>query len=230
MMITISLALNLVYEGSNFQPARLVIPQKWAVKVVNSNLAIDNLWKLARTVYTYWGHKNYCAGKYEHTIHNWLYINKTIKCYLNAFKHQFPPQANESSRYAPEPPRSPPPKQCRCLANRSTTLLIYVGDKEELSVFTSVRIPQSGRWCEVQCSASGSVAGQCAPVVEFAWRVPGRCCRIMAFMMKKKRYKFEVQCCLEELTEVPFVSAVLFAKVRLLDGGNFQVHSSRSVN
>ncbi|XP_028029726.1 uncharacterized protein LOC114242671 [Bombyx mandarina] len=49
----------------------------------------------------------------------------------------------------------------------------------------------------------------------------------MAFMMKKKRYKFEVQCCLEELTEVPFVSAVLFAKVRLLDGGNFQEHSSR---
>ncbi|KAJ0180847.1 hypothetical protein K1T71_002932 [Dendrolimus kikuchii] len=49
----------------------------------------------------------------------------------------------------------------------------------------------------------------------------------MAFMMKKKRYKFGVQCCLEELTEVPFVSAVLFAKVRLLDGGNFQEHSSR---
>ncbi|XP_045760517.1 uncharacterized protein LOC123864260 isoform X1 [Maniola jurtina] len=49
----------------------------------------------------------------------------------------------------------------------------------------------------------------------------------MAFMMMKKRYKFEVQCCLEELTEVPFVSAVLFAKVRLKDGGNFQAHSSR---
>ncbi|XP_068628685.1 uncharacterized protein [Battus philenor] len=49
----------------------------------------------------------------------------------------------------------------------------------------------------------------------------------MAFMTKKKRYKFGVQCCLEELTEVPFVSAVLFAKVRLLDGGNFQNHSSR---
>ncbi|XP_048005990.1 protein FAM102A isoform X2 [Leguminivora glycinivorella] len=49
----------------------------------------------------------------------------------------------------------------------------------------------------------------------------------MAFMTKKKRYKFGVQCCLEELTEVPFVSAVLFAKVRLLDGGNFQDHSSR---
>lgn len=52
---------------------------------------------------------------------------------------------------------------------------------------------------------------------------------VMAFMTKKKRYKFEVQCCLEELTEVPFVSAVLFAKVRLLDGGNFQEHSTRSV-
>lgn len=52
---------------------------------------------------------------------------------------------------------------------------------------------------------------------------------VMAFMTKKKRYKFGVQCCLEELTEVPFVSAVLFAKVRLLDGGNFQEHSSRSV-
>ncbi|XP_053601974.1 early estrogen-induced gene 1 protein isoform X2 [Plodia interpunctella] len=49
----------------------------------------------------------------------------------------------------------------------------------------------------------------------------------MAFMTKKKRYKFNVQVCLEELTEVPFVSAVLFAKVRLLDGGNFQEHSSR---
>lgn len=29
--------------------------------------------------------------------------------------------------------------------------------------------------------------------------------------------------------EVPFVSAVLFAKLRLLDGGSFQDHSSRSV-
>ncbi|RVE48446.1 hypothetical protein evm_006882 [Chilo suppressalis] len=46
-------------------------------------------------------------------------------------------------------------------------------------------------------------------------------------MTKKKRYKFGVQCCLEELTEVPFVSGLLFAKVRLLHGGNFQEHSSR---
>lgn len=49
----------------------------------------------------------------------------------------------------------------------------------------------------------------------------------MAFMMKKKKYKFTVDLCLEELTAVPFVSAVLFAKVRLLDGGSFSDISSR---
>ncbi|XP_031352641.1 protein FAM102B isoform X3 [Photinus pyralis] len=48
----------------------------------------------------------------------------------------------------------------------------------------------------------------------------------MAFMIKKKKYKFQVEFCLEELLEVPFVSAVLFAKLRLLDGG-FQDHSTR---
>jgi len=49
----------------------------------------------------------------------------------------------------------------------------------------------------------------------------------MAFMMKKKKYKFQVELFLEELTAVPFVSAVLFAKVRLLDGGNFSETSTR---
>ncbi|XP_043274841.1 uncharacterized protein [Venturia canescens] len=48
----------------------------------------------------------------------------------------------------------------------------------------------------------------------------------MAFMMKKKKYKFSVEIGLEELTAVPFVSAVLFAKLRLLDGG-FIDHSTR---
>ncbi|RZF36217.1 hypothetical protein LSTR_LSTR008543 [Laodelphax striatellus] len=48
----------------------------------------------------------------------------------------------------------------------------------------------------------------------------------MAFMMKKKKYKFTVEICIEELTAVPFVNAVLFAKVRLLDG-NFSDTSSR---
>ena len=45
--------------------------------------------------------------------------------------------------------------------------------------------------------------------------------------MKKKKYKFQVELCLEELAAVPFVSAVLFAKVRLLDGGNFSEISTR---
>ncbi|XP_035774362.1 mucin-5AC-like isoform X3 [Anopheles albimanus] len=49
----------------------------------------------------------------------------------------------------------------------------------------------------------------------------------MAFMMKKKKYKFSVELHLEELVEVPFLNAVLFAKVRLLDGGSFQEHSNR---
>ncbi|XP_061509135.1 uncharacterized protein LOC1278939 isoform X9 [Anopheles gambiae] len=49
----------------------------------------------------------------------------------------------------------------------------------------------------------------------------------MAFMMKKKKYKFSVELHLEELIEVPFLNAMLFAKVRLLDGGSFQAHSTR---
>lgn len=49
----------------------------------------------------------------------------------------------------------------------------------------------------------------------------------MAFMMKKKKYKFTVDLHLEELVEVPFLNAVLFAKIRLLDGGSFQEHSNR---
>lgn len=56
-------------------------------------------------------------------------------------------------------------------------------------------------------------------------RFPGE----MAFMMKKKKYKFSVEVDLEELTAVPFVSAVLFAKLRLLDGGSFVDHSTRQV-
>ncbi len=46
-------------------------------------------------------------------------------------------------------------------------------------------------------------------------------------MLKKKRYKFQVELFLEELNAVTFPSAVLFAKLRLLDGGNFCEISSR---
>lgn len=49
----------------------------------------------------------------------------------------------------------------------------------------------------------------------------------MAFIIKKKRYKFQVDLTLNELTEVSFGKAILFAKVRQLDGGNFQQTSNR---
>ncbi|XP_075038680.1 EEIG family member 2 [Mixophyes fleayi] len=52
----------------------------------------------------------------------------------------------------------------------------------------------------------------------------------MAFMMmKKKKFKFRVDFELDELSSVPFVNGILFCKVRLLDGGSFNVESSREV-
>lgn len=41
----------------------------------------------------------------------------------------------------------------------------------------------------------------------------------MSFLLRKKNFRFEVNLEAEELTAVPFVSGVLFAKIRLLDGG-----------
>jgi len=49
----------------------------------------------------------------------------------------------------------------------------------------------------------------------------------MAFIIKKKRYKFQVELTLNELTEVSFGKAILFAKVRQLDGGSFSDFSLR---
>ncbi|XP_075041277.1 early estrogen-induced gene 1 protein isoform X2 [Mixophyes fleayi] len=49
----------------------------------------------------------------------------------------------------------------------------------------------------------------------------------MAFLTKKKKFKFQITFLLEELTAVPFVNGVLFCKVRLLDGGDFVSLSSR---
>lgn len=46
-------------------------------------------------------------------------------------------------------------------------------------------------------------------------------------MIKKKRFKFNVNFEVEELSSVPFVSGVLFTKIRLLDGGNFTALSPR---
>ncbi|KAL3871473.1 hypothetical protein ACJMK2_039469 [Sinanodonta woodiana] len=50
---------------------------------------------------------------------------------------------------------------------------------------------------------------------------------MMSFMMKKKRFKFQITFDLEELSNVPFVSGILFAKIRLLEGGSFIEMSSR---
>ncbi|XP_067826005.1 protein FAM102A isoform X1 [Heptranchias perlo] len=49
----------------------------------------------------------------------------------------------------------------------------------------------------------------------------------MAFIMKKKKFKFQTTFSLEELAAVPFVNGVLFCKIRLLDGGDFTQLSSR---
>ncbi|XP_075434625.1 early estrogen-induced gene 1 protein isoform X1 [Ascaphus truei] len=49
----------------------------------------------------------------------------------------------------------------------------------------------------------------------------------MAFLTKKKKFKFQTSFTLEELTAVPFVNGVLFCKVRLLDGGDFVNLSTR---
>ncbi|XP_078384558.1 EEIG family member 2-like isoform X2 [Oculina patagonica] len=45
--------------------------------------------------------------------------------------------------------------------------------------------------------------------------------------MKKKKFKFDVNFKLNQLSSVPFVSGVLFAKMRLLEGGNFTSFSTR---
>uniref|UniRef100_A0A3Q4AL41 Uncharacterized protein n=1 Tax=Mola mola TaxID=94237 RepID=A0A3Q4AL41_MOLML len=51
----------------------------------------------------------------------------------------------------------------------------------------------------------------------------------MSFLMMKKKFKFHVHFTLEELTAVPFVNGVLFCKIRLIDGGDFAILSSRYV-
>ena len=46
-------------------------------------------------------------------------------------------------------------------------------------------------------------------------------------VMKKKKFKFGVKLHVKELLSVPFVNGVLFAKVRLMDGGDFTDMSPR---
>ncbi len=48
------------------------------------------------------------------------------------------------------------------------------------------------------------------------------------FALKKKRYRFNVDLCLEELSEVSYAKGVLFAKIRQVNGGSFTDVSKRS--
>ncbi|XP_060597584.1 early estrogen-induced gene 1 protein-like [Ruditapes philippinarum] len=52
---------------------------------------------------------------------------------------------------------------------------------------------------------------------------------MMSFMSRKKKYKFHVTFDLEELSSVPFVSGILFAKIRLLEGGFSEVSNRKEV-
>jgi hypothetical protein len=49
----------------------------------------------------------------------------------------------------------------------------------------------------------------------------------MSFIARKKRFRFDVTLEVDELSMVPFVSGVLFAKVRLMTGGTFTDFTSR---
>uniref|UniRef100_A0A7E4VEN9 C2 NT-type domain-containing protein n=1 Tax=Panagrellus redivivus TaxID=6233 RepID=A0A7E4VEN9_PANRE len=62
---------------------------------------------------------------------------------------------------------------------------------------------------------------QCLGCIAWSWREFVFEHDPMAFL-RKKRVKFLVEFEVNRLTDVTFVNAVLFAKVRLLDGGNFK--------
>uniref|UniRef100_A0A5S6QY23 C2 NT-type domain-containing protein n=1 Tax=Trichuris muris TaxID=70415 RepID=A0A5S6QY23_TRIMR len=54
------------------------------------------------------------------------------------------------------------------------------------------------------------------------------CVSTMSSMLRKKRFKFQVDMLLADMCNVPFVNAILYSKIRLLDGGNFCDHTNRA--
>ena len=52
--------------------------------------------------------------------------------------------------------------------------------------------------------------------------------KMMSMLKKKKHFKFHVNFGLEELSSVPFVSGILFVKIRLKDG-SFSKTSERYI-
>lgn len=51
----------------------------------------------------------------------------------------------------------------------------------------------------------------------------------MSFMLKKKKYKFKVDLVLQEISAVSFANGILFAKIRLTEGGTFTEMSQKLV-
>ena len=49
----------------------------------------------------------------------------------------------------------------------------------------------------------------------------------MAAFLRKKKYIFLVDLTIHELSSVPFVTGMLFCKLRLLNGGNFEECTNR---
>ncbi|KFD49888.1 hypothetical protein M513_09217 [Trichuris suis] len=54
------------------------------------------------------------------------------------------------------------------------------------------------------------------------------CLSTMSTILRKKRFKFQVDMLLADMCNVPFVNAILYSKIRLLDGGNFCDHTNRA--
>lgn len=46
-------------------------------------------------------------------------------------------------------------------------------------------------------------------------------------MVKKKKYKFKVDLVLQEISAVSFANGILFAKIRLTEGGTFTEMSQK---
>ena len=89
---------------------------------------------------------------------------------------------------------------------RSLVVISFLGDN-------GARQPRGRRR---HSSPAGHVAGkrESGPTMSF-------------IVLKKKRYKFQVDLCLEELSEVSYSRGIMFAKVRQLDGGSFADVSKR---
>ncbi|GFS09159.1 protein FAM102A-like [Elysia marginata] len=101
---------------------------------------------------------------------------------------------------------------------RAFSPLLWTNRRESFIFPTDQSAQPSLELTNQDAAAAGEHARQCS-TPQHATMIP--------FMSKKKKFKFQVQLSLEELAAVPYVSGVLFAKVRLNDGGSFTDISPR---